>query len=324
MRKFNALILGLLVGFMFVATSCSDDDDDSVNEAQALVEYLEANGDYANTYLPSIITAEGVKTALATNSVYVIDIRAAEDYNLGHIPGAVNVAVGDIVSHMENTDLSGYDKVAVVCYTGQTAGFAVSLLQLSGYDNVSSMKFGMCSWHADFAGKWNSNISNQYATQFTTDATEKGPAGDLPKLETGETEGADILSSRVTTTLAEGFGEAAITNAAVFDEPDSYYIVNYWAESDYTKYGSIPGAMQYTPKESMALATDLKTLPTDKTIVVYCWTGQTSAFMTAFLRTLGYDAKSLKFGANGMIYDNLESHKWSEGAIMGYDYETTE
>lgn len=321
MKKLNALILGLLVGFMFVATSCSNDDDESVNEAQVMVEYLEANGNYANSYLPSIITAEAVKTALATNSVYVIDIRAAEDYNTGHIPGAVNVGVGDIISHMENTDLSAYDKVAVVCYTGQTAGFATSLLRVLGYDNVSSMKFGMCAWHEDFAGKWNSNISNLYATQFTKDATEKAPAGDLPKLETGKTEGIAILEARVTATLTEGFGEAKISNAAVFNNPDDYYIVNYWSETDYTHYGSIPGAIQYTPKESMALGTSLKTLPTDKTIVVYCWTGQTSAFLTAYLRTLGYDAKSLLFGANGMIYDNLESHKWSDAAIMGYDYE---
>ena len=55
---------------------------------------------------------------------------------------------------------------------------------------------------------------------------------------------------------------------------------------------------------------------------MYCWTGQTSANMAAYLRVLGYQAKTLLFGANGMIYDDLPSHKWSAGAIMGYDYVT--
>lgn len=41
----------------------------------------------------------------------------------------------------------------------------------------------------------------------------------------------------------------------------------------------------------------------DKSVVIYCYTGQTSAFTTAYLRILGYDAKSLLFGTNGMFYD---------------------
>ena len=67
----------------------------------------------------------------------------------------------------------------------------------------------------------------------------------------------------------------------------------------------------------MALDADLKTLPTNKQVVVYCWTGQTSANLAAYLRVIGYDAKSLTYGANGMIYDKLSSHKWSADAIYG-------
>jgi hypothetical protein len=32
--------------------------------------------------------------------------------------------------------------------------------------------------------------------------------------------------------------------------------------------------------------------------------------LTAYLYILGYDATSLKFGANSMIYSNLLSHNW--------------
>ena len=130
------------------------------------------------------------------------------------------------------------------------------------------------------------------------------------------------LESQDSTVFITDSGDNITAGAAgdVFGALDNYYIANYWGEADYTKYGSIPGAMQYTPKTSIQLDADLKTLPTDKTVVVYCWTGQTSANMAVYLRTIGYDAKTLKFGANGMIYDDLESHKWSEGAIFGYDY----
>ena len=81
--------------------------------------------------------------------------------------------------------------------------------------------------------------------------------------------------------------------------------------------------MQYTPKETIKLSADLKTLPTDKAVVIYCYTGQNSAFLTAYLRVLGYDAKSLLYGANGMIYDHLSDAGltvWSDAQIMGYEY----
>jgi rhodanese-related sulfurtransferase len=74
----------------------------------------------------------------------------------------------------------------------------------------------------------------------------------------------------------------------------------------------------------MKLSADLKTLPTDKTIVVYCYTGQTSANLAAYLRLVGYDAKSLKFGTNGMIFNKMEeagiTSVFTEAQIMGYDY----
>ncbi len=128
------------------------------------------------------------------------------------------------------------------------------------------------------------------------------------------------MDARIDVVLAEGFGAAAIGATEVYANLDDYYIVNYWPANHYSDPGHIEGAMQYTPKESIGLDTYLKTLPTDKTIVVYCYTGQTSANLACYLRILGYDAKSLKFGCNSMIYDHMPASQWSEAQIMGYDY----
>ena len=45
--------------------------------------------------------------------------------------------------------------------------------------------------------------------------------------------------------------------------------------------------LEYTPKESIRLAGDLKILPTDKSVAIFYYTGQTSAFLVAYLRLLG-------------------------------------
>ena len=48
----------------------------------------------------------------------------------------------------------------------------------------------------------------------------------------------------------------------------------------------------------------LNTLPKDKPIGVYCYTGQTSAQMTAYLQMLGYDAKTVLYGVQKMAYND--------------------
>ncbi len=319
-------MLGILV-VAFAVTSCNKEE--AVNESQVLAEYLESATsplmkDYVATDLPSIMAASEVKTLNETSQVYIIDVRAAADFALGHIANAHNVALADVLTHIKGVNLATYTKVAIVCYTGQTAGFAASILRLMGYDKVFSMKWGMCAWNADFAAKWKNTVAagNAYASQFVTTATAKGVAGAMPTLTTGKATGQEILEARVAAVLTEGFTPASVTNKAVFDNLAGYYIVNYWPVAHYD-LGHIPGAMQYEPKASLKLAADLKTLPIDKPVVVYCYSGQTSAFITAYLRLLGYDAKSLLYGCNSMIYDFMVTNKlttFNDAQIMGYEY----
>jgi rhodanese-related sulfurtransferase len=216
-------------------------------------------------------------------------------------------------------DASAYDKVIIACYTGQTAAYVTTLANMAGHE-VSSLAFGMSSWNPATAGKWNSNAKNTYATQLETTSNPKAEEGTMPVLETGFETGAEILEARIAEVNSAGFGAATITAADVWANPEDYYIVNYWPESNYIK-GHIPGAIQYEPNSSMLTTADLKTLPTDKTIVVYCYTGQGSAFLCAYLQVLGYDAKSLLFGINGMATDWAAENgmtAWGEDKIGDY------
>lgn len=334
MKKFNYLvILGLVFGFLFV-TSCKKDDDDpepTVNESEVLATFLESaespyGKDYVNTDMSSIVPAAEVYQLTLTGQVYIIDIRAAADYAAGHIEGAVNVPIGQVLTHIKTIDHASFEKVVVVCYGAQSSGFAVTLLRLMGYKNVWSMAYGMATWNAAFSGPWNNAMSNAYQSQFTSDVSPKPEKGGMPVLNTGKTTGLEILEARVNAVLAEGFTPCGITAQTVFENLSNYYVVNYWPEAQYLDPGHIPGAVQYTPKQSIKLGTDLKTLPTDKPVVLYCYTGQGSSFLGAYLRVLGYDARSLMFGGCGMIYDMLrdrEMPRFSAGAVQDFPYVTS-
>ncbi len=225
-------------------------------------------------------------------------------------------------------DYDKYEKIVLACYSGQTAIFGGAILRMLGYDKVVSLGFGMASWNKDFgAGSWPDKISNSYATQIVkTPSPAKNALGNMPVLNTGKKEGKDILEARAAAVIAEGFSPAAtITAQQVFDNPSNYYIVAYWPESHYLDPGHIPTSINYIPKNDLKFATFLKTLPTNKTIVVYCYTGNGSAAISAYLRMLGYDAKSLLYGANGFIYDLINGKTgfttWKESSCMNYEYE---
>ena len=318
LRKLFYLLL--IIPILFIQTGCGEDDpvEPEINEAEVLVKYIEDNGNPVNTF-PVMIKCTDVYTNLTTGAdQYIIDIRAASDFSAGHIEGAVNVSASDVLTHYESNNLKNKELVVIVCYTGQTAGWVTGLLRTMGYNNVKDMKWGMCSWNPNTKGKWVNSISNARASQLVTTATPKPAAGDLPELNTGKKEATDILRARVEAVFAEGFGPAKMTNQAAFDNPDDYFIVNYWKMEHYN-WGHIPGAVQYTPKADLTLDTYLKTLPTDKKVAVYCYTGQTSAHVAAYLRVLGYDAKTIVFGVNGMAYDEMPGTRFVEETEV-HDY----
>lgn len=304
MKNSRIFLLSILAALFFFV-SC-EDDEVSINESQVLAEYL---GDFANTDpFPAMIKATDVNSAVLTHStdMYVIDIRDAVSYAAGHIDGAVNVAFGDLLTHYEANALSTKETVVIACFSGQTASYGASLLRMLGYTNVKALKWGMSSWSDATKGSWVNSIGNTYATQMSTEAGVKNAEGALPEINTGESTGEAILRARVEELFAAGFDAAKIAKDAAFTNSSTNYTVNYWSQAHYD-VGHIPGAVQYSPKESFALSQELKTLPTNKTVVVYCYTGQTSASMTAYLKVLGYDAKTLLFGANGMMYDVMVS-----------------
>lgn len=330
-KKLNSYFLLLLMVLSFAIVGCSDDDDDpstpAKSESQLLLEYLESStaGDYINTIGSNIVTASEVKTNITADPAkyLVIDIRDTAAFNKGHIKGAVNKTMKEILAYVKSINTTQYTKIYLICYSGQSAAYTTALLRMLGYNNIFSMKFGMCAWHSDFAASWKNGITNSWASDFVTPDVAKPAKGTtLPSISTGKSTGKEILEARVAELLQAAF--PSIGQSSLKPNLASYFVMAYWNAADYAECGHVAGAPCYVPKSDLKSTTNLYTIPTNKPIAIYCYTGHTAAYAAAYLKVLGYDVKSISFGGNAMIYDIMLSKNkatWKDSEVMDYELE---
>ncbi len=338
-KRFTLLAIVLVLFSSMFIISCSDDDDSvevTINSTQDLVNYLDNKGmgidDMLTNWIKTAAAVNDVMTdADASNDYYIMDIRSAALFEKGHIPGAVNSSLATIIT---DASACGGKTIAVVCYTGQSACHAVVALRLSGYSDAFSIMWGMSGWHTDInpngepdpatltdanelrfdywsAGTAQLNHANWVAAPGN--ATVPVTTYALPAVTLEGNTDAEIVANRAYW-ITQNFHKKTATD--VLDNNTNYFINNYWAATDVTTYGNIDGAYRINP-------IDLSLLNPDLPIVTYCWTGQTSSMITAYLGALGYDAWSLGNGANAMIYDDLTGHKWDATAIVDLPLEGT-
>ncbi|MBR9980765.1 MAG: rhodanese-like domain-containing protein [Desulfatitalea sp.] len=306
---------------------------EALNETQIIVDFFESERDYIHESPPFIMTAQALRTNLLTKpkQQYLIDIRSPEAFARGHIRGAVHVPFEQLYTHIKGIDAKSYENIVLICFAGQATGYAVSLLRAVGHENVVSLKWGIGSWASVFAEEsWLRNISNARADEFvTTPSPPKNPPGELPRIHTGKTTPQEIIEARVQQLFEEGFGPVMLGQCCLFNDFYSnggFYVISYWTPELYLNPGHTAGAINYPPGEKpFRTTTHLKTLSTRIPNLIYCFTGQTSAYIAGYLRILGYDARSLLFGANSMIYDEMKKNNVPntfipEKEIMNYDY----
>ena len=316
MKKLSLVLIALFLIPTLFLTSCDrgdDPNDEGTTPTVPTFEILKTYMTENHLDIDKIIKNEdGVKFVIGApadydataykNKYYIMDIRSAAAYATSHIDGAVNVAFKDILTSALN---KGNKQILMVCYTGQTACYATALLRMYGHTNAQALKWGMTGW-ATSTDSWTSKVGNvgSESSEWSFGSAPALNIYDEPVLTSLSTDGAEILRRRVEDAVATGFKTKS--NVDVIATPSNYFINNYFGDTDYSGFGHITGANKILP---LTLANnEYKNLNASAKIVTYCYTGQTSAVITACLNVLGYDAYSLLFGMNGLSH---ESSQWS-------------
>lgn len=84
------------------------------------------------------------KALIGTKDVALIDVREAAEYKEGHIAQAKLMPLSTVTAHI--AELSKYDKVIVVCRSGNRSGMACRTLQSNGVKNLINLSGGMMAW----------------------------------------------------------------------------------------------------------------------------------------------------------------------------------
>lgn len=156
MKKYNKVLTLFLVLVLSlgVFTACNKDDQKATDKKASDNKVEDAKMEY--------ITVEDFQKDLENDKYLILDLRKAEDYKKGHIPGAISADLDVVVSgndiekgnEVVKKATEGNDKeIVLVCYSGkkyaQAGTNALKALE-ADMSKVRTLEGGMKAWTEKF------------------------------------------------------------------------------------------------------------------------------------------------------------------------------
>lgn len=268
-----------------VVTPVEENKEEPKVEVDPEAVILVKTTDYMNN-IPANNNMIPVKDAMPLiednpDAILLVDMRAKEDYDKGHLPGAVNIPFGTIGKNLDR--LPNNKQIILVCYSGQTSGQAVAAIKLLGFNALS------------FQGGMNFGWKTLELAEDTLEMAEN-PLPDAKEPEL--TEEGKVLWDAVAKYFDEGknyIEKVEEVNQLITDNPAAIYLLDIRGAEDYEK-GHIEGAENIGFKE---IGKNLDKLPKNRPIYITCYSGQTAGQILMMLRLNGYNAYSIARGMAG-------------------------
>ena len=152
----------------------------------------------------------------------LVDVREQDEWDEGHIPGAVHIPRGNLESRIERTAPRRSERIVIYCAAGNRSAFAAKTLEELGYENVSSHAPGYEGWKRDgFPTQMPRSLDSEQRRRYSRHLLipEVGDEGQLKLLDSRVLLiGAGGLGSPASLYLAAaGIGTLGIVDADVVD-----------------------------------------------------------------------------------------------------------
>ena len=135
-RLFKRVALLLVSALMLMACEPSTSSSEATAES-AIEPSLE----------PTIEATELAQRMAENNAPIILDVRTADEFAAGHLPGAINIPHTEIDLRM--SELPDADaEIVVHCQSGRRAGMAEAALQAAGYSGIRHLNGDYGGWQA--------------------------------------------------------------------------------------------------------------------------------------------------------------------------------
>jgi rhodanese-related sulfurtransferase len=98
----------------------------------------------ASDLAPSISPSELHDRQQTETALQIIDVRTTDEYDTGHLPGAVNIPHTDLADHLDEVESGG--GVVLYCMVGPRARLGEKILQRAGVSKIYHLEGGMTAW----------------------------------------------------------------------------------------------------------------------------------------------------------------------------------
>ena len=91
-----------------------------------------------------IFSYDQVRAGLNSNRIHLVDVREAEEFAAGHVPGAVNLPLSTFKA--EQLPPPSEIPVVLMCRSGRRAGEAMTIAEAAGRSDVGVYTGSMIEW----------------------------------------------------------------------------------------------------------------------------------------------------------------------------------
>lgn len=321
------VVFALLLAFGLTTTALAQEPTGDFAAVQAAADAYLSSG--AAPTISADALWENMNDGDPENDPFILSVRAPEHYEIGHIPGAINIPWKQVAKTDSLEMLPNDQPIVVYCYTGHTGQIATTVLNLLGYD-ATNLRFGMMGWTEDdevLATTRFGPDTDQRDYRIETEPNELTETYPYPELDVAGDSDFEIVRAAADQWLSTV--EAPIVSAdSVFenlndgDTENDPFILSVRSAEHY-ELGHVPGAVNIAWRE-VAQPDNLAKLPADQRIIAYCYTGHTGQVATSILGVLGYDVGNMKYGMMAWTEDDevLVTQRFSPEVQGDYRIET--
>jgi rhodanese-related sulfurtransferase len=92
------------------------------------------------------VDASRARELIDSGEPLVVDVREQDEWDEGHVPGAIHIPRGNLESRIERAEPDRARSIVVYCAAGNRSAFAAKTLDELGYEDVVSLSGGFTDW----------------------------------------------------------------------------------------------------------------------------------------------------------------------------------